>query len=123
MTAETMDQDHIQEQLCARIDELEREKEVLASQVDHLETERDALAAHLDDIRAAYAKDCPLALAEALNSAPDASLARLIAEWQAEALEEIVSVFADPDSESALDVVEYAAELANLKRRQAEGGG
>jgi len=39
----TAERDDVQEQLCARIDELERDKEVLAAQLDRAEVERDGL--------------------------------------------------------------------------------
>ena len=49
------ERDSVQDQLCARIDELEREKEVLAAQMDKAEAERDEAFAKgkqaLDDLR------------------------------------------------------------------------
>lgn len=45
---ETAERDTVQEQLCARIDELEREKEVLAAQLDRAETDRDEWKAQAD---------------------------------------------------------------------------
>ncbi|MFW6344800.1 MAG: hypothetical protein ACOC0M_00490 [Halomonas sp.] len=40
--------DTVNEQLCARIEELESEKEVLVAQLDRVEEERDALAAQIE---------------------------------------------------------------------------
>lgn len=109
-----MNDDHVKDQLCARIEELEAEKMELNEQLDALQIERDALAAHLERLREALnpfasggaaacisrgdysvmrerikdwmgVKDFERA-DEALRETPATSLARLKAQWQTKAL-------------------------------------
>src|SRR5690625_699407 len=95
---EAEERDSVQEQLCARIEELEKGKLELNEQLDVAQEERDALAAHVEFCHKVMSmvENGPAylvarqyrALRLARGRKPEASLARLKAKWQAEALEE-----------------------------------
>lgn len=99
-----------------RIAELERERDALAAHAERLEDAGDAMCGDAVDVTPRVVQ-----WHEAVAAKPATSLDCLILVKQAEALEDVVSVFSEPDSESALDVTEYAGSLAYVKRQKARG--
>lgn len=114
---------------------------VLLADYEALQAERDALAAHLDRIKSILGKGvdvversgelawsvCPDEVSEWENSEPAVSLARLKAQWQAEAMEESARAFKAAPLKGECRRWHHVAagtlewEAAKL-RRQAEGG-
>lgn len=127
--------DHIKDQLCQLIEELEAEKMELNEQLDVAQQERAALAAHLDRIKSILGEGvdvversgelawsvCPDEVSEWENSEPAVSLARLKAEW----LKGIKQQSRRVRNYSAPDQVFVAIPLNAIDcelRQQAEGG-
>ena len=101
MTA-TAERDAVQDQLCARIDELERDKEVLAAQVDRLEEQLAMLRSQADALhRIGYVLDLD----------PGTDLAR-------EAPARVVTLRGDRDQAIAMGKVTFE----QLRRVEAEMG-
>lgn len=68
--------DHVKDQLCARIEELEAEKIELNEQLDIAQREREVLAAHLERLQRAFK-------------------ATMVSGWSVPAEEALVEVFSD----------------------------
>jgi len=121
MTA-TAERDEVQEQLCARIDELERDKEVLATQVDRLEEELAEARRAQAIMRDTFATQTQQAVKRARKDWAAQGSPWVKARWQAEAMEAMaarlwpVGMIGKGEERTALLL--RASEL----RRQAEGG-
>ena len=129
-TMTAVEADAVQEQLCARIDELEREKEVLVAQLDQAESERDGLGRLVHDKAVMLQRAESRAIRQALGFEPDAddvspndllmALVRIKAEWQADMLEELIRRSKIIGTDEAWTVDELEQEEANLRRRAKE---
>ena len=118
MTA-TAERDEVQEQLCARIDELERDKEVLATQVDRLEEELAEARRAQAIMRDTFATQTQQAVKRARKDWAAQGSPWVKARWQAEALETVASISAAEGKPwDAARLRHHAA----VMRRQAEGG-
>lgn len=119
--------DHVHNQLCARIEELEKEKLELNEQLDIAQQERDTLAAHLEEAKSTIGEWRSGAFgdtAAAMNleawraSCPETSLVRRDLLKQAEVPDEASNEF--EVHERARMVLHWKAQKI---RQQAEGGG
>ncbi|WP_299310693.1 hypothetical protein [uncultured Halomonas sp.] len=113
-----------------RMAELEAERDAALEQVIYwreravgAEAERDALTAHVERLRESIMPGSHdsvgerlLAVGRALAQSPTTSLARLKAEWQADAVSEFASRYLGGHEQELAEI--YAGKL----RRQAEGG-
>lgn len=116
--------DHVHNQLCARIEELEAEKMELNEQVDSLQEESGALAAHLERLQrslkatmvSGWSVPAEEALVEVFSDSPQVSLARLKALWQADAVTEFAFHHLGGHEQEVAEI--YASRL----RQQDEGG-
>ena len=118
MTA-TAERDEVQEQLCARIDELERDKEVLATQVDRLEEELAEARRAQAIMRDTFATQTQQAVKRARKDWAAQGSPWVKARWQAEALETVASISAAEGKPWDADRLRHHAAVM---RRQAEGG-
>lgn len=137
--------DHVKNQLCARIEELEAEKMELNEQLDALKEERDALAAHVKlisedrsdllerlrqfpgwtptPLRADEWDQLTSDLITSVEETPDApetSLARLKAEWQTEALERLRELLQTTHMDQAPTVSRAAMHVNDAINRVAQ---
>lgn len=114
-------EESVQNQLCARIEELEQERDALAAHVERLSK------AAFDAIHYLPGGKNKAELMDAYDDTPETNLSRLKAQWQAEALESCENnaetsfmPYLGREEQVVLmdDILKVAAEL----RRQAEGG-
>ena len=129
--------DHVKDQLCQRIEELEKEKLELNEQLDIAQREREALAAHVEFCHKVMSmvENGPAylvarqyrALRLARGRKPETSLARLKAKWQAEALRSEAILLYDSlqhtDEQRAISrrIADILRSKADSLERQAEG--
>lgn len=114
MTA-TAERDDVECMLCARIDELERDKEVLAAQLDRAEEELAEAKRAQAIMRDTFATQVQQAVSRARRDWAAQGSPWVKAQWQAEALEEAAD-------RAPPDVAPWLKALARDYRQQAEGG-
>ena len=119
----TAERDAVQDQLCARIDELEREKEVLAIQLDRAEEELAEAKRAQTIMRDTFATQAQQAVSRARRDWAAQGSPWVKAQWQAEILEYLERKATD-HRDPSYPVVPLAEvqRLITEKRRQAEGG-
>lgn len=122
--------DTVTQMLCLRVDELQAEKEALVAQLDRVKEERDALAAHVERLHEALVT-CHNAhedyyieeheVRRAMESSPTTSLTYLKAQWQVEALEQLIDDWIACEHDH-LPWREFVVRRIDEIRRQAEEG-
>ncbi len=123
-------EESVQNQLCSRIDELERDKEVLAAQLDQAEEALAEAKRAKAVMRDAFATQVQQAVSRARRDWAAQGSPWVKAQWQAEALAEEARGF-DQDARDSDNFKEKCAyrrvsrrllEMADKLRRQAEEG-
>ena len=118
----TAERDDVQEQLCARIDELERDKEVLATQLDRAEEALAEARRAQAIMRDTFATQVQQAVSRARKDWAAQGSPWLKAQWQAEAMEGWLEQMRYMEGLNTFDCMESAELYAEELRRQAEGG-
>ena len=119
----TAERDDVQEQLCARIDELERDKEVLATQLDRAEEALAEARRAQAIMRDTFATQVQQAVSRARKDWAAQGSPWVKAQWQAEALERCAKGVAACKPGATPRGISIAIKMeAEELRRQAEGG-